>query len=161
MTETIEQYHQRLAAYIEGKNPLAIQRQTAAQLAALIAVASAQELTRRPAAGKWSVVEIIAHLAEDEIASSWRYRQMIEHDGCSLAGFDQDLWAHLGEYANWKASEALELFRLLRETNLRMLDALSPPQWECSGQHAERGRLTVSDLAPAHGCARYQSYSAD
>lgn len=147
MAETIEQYHQRLAGYIEGKDPLAIQRQTTAQLAALIAVASGQELTHRAAAGKWSIVEIIAHLAEDEIASTWRYRQMIEHDGCSLAGFDQGLWAYLGEYRTWNATEALELFRLLREANLRMLASLQPRQWECSGVHAERGRLTVSDLA--------------
>lgn len=147
MSETIEQYRQRLAAYVEGNDPLAIQRQTATRLAALIVIASPEELTRRPAAGKWSVVEIIAHLAEDEMATSCRYRQMIEHDGCSLAGFDQDLWARLGEYGNWNASEALELFRLLREANLRMLDSLLPAQWECSGEHAERGRMRVADLA--------------
>lgn len=147
MSETIEQYRERLAGYVKDKDPLSIQRQTAAQLAVLIAEASEQELTTRPAAEKWSVVEILAHLAEDEIVTSWRYRQMIEADGCSLAGFDQDLWARLGKYRNWNASEALELFRLLRGANLRMLDSLLPAQWQCSGEHAERGRMTVADLA--------------
>jgi hypothetical protein len=147
MAETSEQYIERLASYIEGKDPLVIQRQTAANLARLIAGLSAQQLTFRPTDEKWSIVEILAHLGEDELATSWRYRQMIEHDGCSLSGFDQDLWARLGTYAVWDAGEALELFRLLRSANLRMLASLSPEQWEHSGEHTERGRLTVADLA--------------
>jgi uncharacterized damage-inducible protein DinB len=126
---------------------LAAQRDNIATLARLIADAPADALTRRPAPGKWSVVEILAHLAEDELSSTWRYRQMLEHDGVALAGFDQELWARLGDYASWTARDAFEMFRLLREANLRMLSQLSPAEWERSGQHAERGRLTVRSLA--------------
>jgi len=54
---------------------------------------------------------------------------MIEHDGEALQGFDQELWARLGDYQNWNAREAFAMFRLLREANLRMLAALSPEQW--------------------------------
>lgn len=147
MTETAEQYLQRLATYVEGEDPLTIQRQTAAKLSALIAGLSVQQLTSRPTAEKWSIVEILAHLAEDELATSWRYRQMIERDGVPLAGFDQELWAKLGTYRIWGCDEAIELFRLLRKANLRMLDSLSPEKWAHSGEHAERGRLTVADLA--------------
>jgi hypothetical protein len=39
------------------------------------------------------------------------------------------------------------LFRLLREANLRMLAKLTPDEWQRSGVHAERGRITVQDLA--------------
>ena len=72
---------------------------------------------------------------------------MIEHDGVVLYGFDQELWAQLGNYATWNARDALELFRLLREANLRMLHALLSEQWERSGGHVERGTLTVRELA--------------
>jgi DinB superfamily len=119
MAETAEQYFQRLAGYIEGKDPLTIQRQTAAKLSTLSAGLSAHELTFCPAAGKWSIVEILAHLAEDEMPTGWRYRQMIERDGVPLAGFDQELWAKLGTYSAWDRNEAVALFRLLREANLR------------------------------------------
>jgi hypothetical protein len=44
-------------------------------------------------------------------------------------------------------SDALALFRLLREANLRMLAQLSEAEWDCWGLHAERGRITVRDLA--------------
>jgi len=147
MPETAEQYRKRLAGYIEGEDPLRIQRETRGKLARLIDGVSALRLGYRPAPDKWSIVEILAHLAEDEIASSWRYRQMIEHDGEILPGFDQALWARLGNYGMWNVSEALELFRLLREANLRMLGTLLPEQWECSGNHVERGKLTVRELA--------------
>jgi uncharacterized damage-inducible protein DinB len=147
MPESHEQYLLRLASYVECQDPLAIQSQTAVKLAQLIAGFSAEQLSARRQPDKWSVTEILAHMAEDEIATAWRYRQMIEHDGVPLAGFDQDLWARLGNYANWLAQDALELFRLLRDANLRVFAALSPEQWEHSGEHAERGRLTVRDLA--------------
>jgi hypothetical protein len=145
--ETAEQYRKRLAGYIEGEDPLRIQQETPAKLARLIDGVSDQRLAHRPIPDKWSIVEILAHLAEDELSSSWRYRQMIEHDGVVLYGFDQELWAQLGNYATWNARDALELFRLLREANLRMLHTLLSEQWERSGSHLERGTLTVRELA--------------
>jgi DinB superfamily len=141
------QYQEKLQAYTEGKDPLAMQADAPRIVAELIAAIPEARLRERPSPGKWSVVEIIAHLAEDELSSSWRYRQMIENSGCALAGFDQDEWARLGNYRSWKPAEALEMFRLLREANLRLLHGLSADEWERYGVHAERGRITVRDLA--------------
>jgi DinB superfamily len=147
MAETAEQYRERLASYLDGKDFLVLQGQAPGRIARLIDAAQSSEVTRKPAPGKWSVLEIIVHLAEDELTSSWRYRQMLERDGATLQGFDQDLWARLGDYANWPAQDALDMFRLLREANLRMLAKLSPAEWERSGVHEERGRITVRELA--------------
>jgi DinB superfamily len=147
VTETEEQYRMRLAGYVEGKNPVAMQQAAPGTLARLIAGVQEEILRRRPAPSKWSVVEILAHLAEDELTSSWRYRQMIEHSGVTLTGFDQDRWAALGNYASWSPRDALEMFRLLREANLRMLSRLKPAEWESEGMHTERGPMTVRDLA--------------
>ncbi len=74
--ETPEQYRERLAKYVEGKDVLKLQREAPRTLARLIEGIAEEVLRRRPAPRKWSVVEIIAHLAEDELTSSWRYRQM-------------------------------------------------------------------------------------
>lgn len=147
MPETEEQYRERLAGYVKNQDPLTLQKRTLGELTRLVDGASRQQLTHRPSPGKWSTVEILAHLAEDELVTSWRYRQMIEHDGERLQGFDQELWARLGDYQKWDAHEALNMFRLLRAANLRMLAALSAEQWERSGNHAERGKITVRDLA--------------
>ena len=146
MPDTAE-YLARVRNYAEGKDPLALQKETPTILRQLMAGASADQVTRPPAPGKWSVGEILAHLAEDEIATAWRYRQMVEHNGIELPGFDQDLWSRLGDYASRSPEESLELFRLLRQANLQFLGQLSPEQWECYGIHAERGRIKVRDLA--------------
>src|SRR6266849_3586597 len=140
-------YQSRLQAYTEGRDPIAMQRETPRVLAGLIAGISVHKLTARPAPGKWSVCEILAHLAEDELTSTWRYRQMIENPGAALAGFDQDLWARLGDYNSWPPEDALQMFSLLRHANLRMLAQLTPDRWECHGTHTERGSMTVRVLA--------------
>ena len=146
MNETAEEYKARFAGCVEGKDVIAMQREAPQILAQLIQGVADDELKKRPAAGKWSVTEILAHLAEDELTSSWRYRQMLEHESPVLAGFDQNLWATLGEYAAWKSEDALAMFRLLREANLRMFARLTTEQWQCGGVHAERGKMTVRDL---------------
>lgn len=140
-------YQARLAAYSEGNDPLDLQSEAVRIVADLIDGVPVEDLQRRPKPDKWSIGEIIAHLAEDEIATSWRYRQMIENSGCSLASFDQEEWARLADYAAWKPAEGLRLFQLLREANLRMLNKLSPAEWERYGVHAERGKISVRDLA--------------
>jgi len=140
-------YLARIRSHAQGKDPLATQAKSPALIAELLGNVPAEKLTARPAPDKWSVTEILAHLAEDEIATAWRYRQMVEHSGIALAGFDQDLWANLGNYAARDGHDSLALFRLLREANLHFLRALTPEQWECFGVHAERGRITVRELA--------------
>lgn len=146
-TTAAEQYKARLAAYVKDKDPLAMQREAPCMLARLIDGVPTEKLKHSPARGKWSIGAIIAHLAEDELVSSWRYRQMIENSGTSLPGFDQEVWARLGDYDSWEPQVALEMFRLLRQANLRMLTNLTPEEWQRFGIHSERGRMTVKDLA--------------
>lgn len=141
-----EDYLARIRDYAQVKDALELQKQAPAVLAELMAKASDEQLTTQPSKGKWSIGEILAHLAEDEIATAWRYRQMVEHSGLQLAGFDQDLWARIGGYVSRVPHESLALFRLLRNANLQFLQQITPGQWECFGIHAERGRITIRDL---------------
>jgi len=141
------EYLARIREYALGKDPLEAQKLAPTVLAELLAHASNERLTTRPSPNKWSIGEILTHLAEDEIATAWRYRQMVENSGIELAGFDQDLWARMGDCACRVPQESLALFRLLRNANLQFLHRLTPEQWGCFGIHAERGRITVRDLA--------------
>ncbi len=141
------QYKARIVGLMEGKDPVDVQRQTASELERLVSGVSSEQLRKRSTPEKWSPAEVLAHLAEAEITSTWRYRQMLEHDGCSLPGFGQELWAKLGSYPNRDPQESLQLFRLLRQTNLQMFDMLSPEEWKRHGVHTERGEMTVRDLA--------------
>jgi uncharacterized damage-inducible protein DinB len=140
-------YLLRIRQHTMGKDPLEAQARTADVLAGLVEKIPDARLTERPGEDRWSVGEILAHLAEDEIATAWRYRQIVEHSGIALAGFDQDLWAKIGNYGRRDPRESLMMFKLLRAANLEFLSGLSAEQWECFGIHAERGRITVKDLA--------------
>ena len=146
MAETPDEYRERLASYVEGRDAIAMQRAAPATIAQLLQNVPVAKLKESPGPGKWSITQILMHLAEDELTSTWRYRQMLEHDTPDLLGFDQDLWARLSDYSSWDPQDALTMFHLLREANLKMFAQLTPEQWERQGVHAERGRMTVRSL---------------
>jgi hypothetical protein len=72
---------------------------------------------------------------------------MVEYSGLQLMGFDQEICGREWETIALVCHESLALFRLLRNANLQFLKQITPEQWECSGIHAERGRITIRDLA--------------
>jgi len=74
MVPDTAEYLARIRQYADTRDPLAQQKESPSILAELIANRSEAQLTIRPAKNKWSVGEILAHLAEDEIATAWRYR---------------------------------------------------------------------------------------
>lgn len=145
--ETFAEYKARMLAYVEGKDPVDVMRKTPELLADLVVSVPEKQLQERPAPDKWSVAELLAHFADAELVSTWRYRQMIEHDSCALSGFGQELWHKLGDYPSRRPEDSLQLFRLLRATNLHMFAQLTPEEWQRYGIHAERGPMTVTDLA--------------
>ena len=56
------------------------------------------KLRRRPAPDKWSVVEILAHLADTEIVGGFRVRMILGTPGTPIQGFNQDAWVTSGHY---------------------------------------------------------------
>src|SRR5690349_18689164 len=119
MQETPQQYTQRVVGYVEGKQPLAVQASTVKKLERLIKGVPAARLRKRPAPDKWSVNEILAHLADAEIVGSFRMRLILGAPGTPVAAFDQDSWVTSGHYAKRDPRKSLEQFRILREANLR------------------------------------------
>ncbi len=147
MKETPIQYRKRILANLQGKEPLAIQSKTPGRLATLVRGLSAAKCRRRPAPGKWCIAEILAHLADVEIAFGWRLRMILSHNGTPIQAFDQDRWARAGNYLEQGVGESLADFRALRQKNLRLLRSLPKPKWNNYGLHSERGRETLRVLA--------------
>jgi len=56
MQETPQQYTKRILGFVEGKDPLRVQRETPKKLQTLVKPLSKKQLTQRPEPGKWSVV---------------------------------------------------------------------------------------------------------
>jgi uncharacterized damage-inducible protein DinB len=146
MQETPRDYIQRMLALLEGQSPLKIQAATAKKLGRLIGRASPAKLRKRPAPGKWSAAEILAHLADCEIVVGWRMRQILGAPGTPIQAFDQDSWAAACHYQKRDARKSLEQFRAAREGNLALLKSLTPEQWKQHGMHAERGVETIEHI---------------
>ena len=143
MKETPQQYTQRLLGYVEGKKPLAVQAATANKLARLIRGVPVSRLRKRPAPDKWSVSEILAHLADTEMVGGFRMRLILGAPGTPIPAFDQDRWVSSGHYDKRNPHQSVEQFRTLREANLALLKSLTPEQWKHHGVHAERGVETI------------------
>src|SRR5437764_6030497 len=137
MKETSQEYIQRILSYIEGQDPLEIQARTPKELERLIEGASATRLRQRPAPGKWSIAEILAHLADVEIVVSWRIRAILGAPGMPLQVMDQDAWVTAGHYDKRDPHKSIELFRVLRGANLALFKTLTPEQWKHHGIHSE------------------------
>lgn len=146
MTETAQQYIQRIVGNLDGKDPLKIQKSTAKKLHKIIKPLSKKELKKRPAPGKWSIAEIVAHLADAELVAGWRIRSILSNDGVAIQAFDQNSWAKTFDYEDRDANESLRTFKVLRELNLSLLKSVPRSLWKNHGMHAERGKETVEHL---------------
>ena len=146
MSETAQQYTQRILANAQGQDPLKLQSATTKKLARLVKGVPTAKMRKRPAPDKWSVAEILAHLADVEIVVGWRMRSILGAPGTPIQAFDQDAWVMAGHYAKRDPRKSIEQHRVVREANLALLKSLSPDQWKHYGQHAERGQESIERI---------------
>jgi hypothetical protein len=146
MQETPQQYTQRLLSYSEGKESLSLQQAAPKKVAALLKGKDKKKLTRRPAPDKWSVAEIVGHLADSEVAIAWRLRQILSSNGIPLQAYDQNAWATTFDYAHRDPKQSLEMFRVLRDSNIALLKSVPRKLWDNYGVHQERGNESVAHI---------------
>ncbi len=95
----------------------------------------------------WSAVEIICHLRDNEECVLERTRLMRDETDPVIEPYDQEKWARERNYAEDDLREALAAFVRSRTSHIAELAALTPEEWEHTGQHQERGRITISSQA--------------
>lgn len=147
MTETPQQYTARIMSNLTGEEPLKVLAATPKKIERLLKAATPVKLKKRPAPGKWSAAEIVAHLADAEIVLGWRVRAILGAPGTPIQAFDQDTWAEAGHYAQRNPRQSLDQLRALREANLALYKSLTPDQWKHYGMHSERGQESIEHIA--------------
>lgn len=115
-------------------------------LASLLTGVAGREFDFSPAPGKWSIRQIMAHLADSEMMASMRFRMTIAEENPSLPHYDQDLWATRLDYQRRKVSECMETFRRVRRENFGLLEGMEAITFARTCQHPKRGTMTVADL---------------
>jgi uncharacterized damage-inducible protein DinB len=109
------------ASYLGGRDPLEVIRATPAHIESLITERSSETLNRKPAPGKWSVREILSHLADCEIVFAFRLRQ------------------------------ALAVFSIVRQWNVALIQEMSATDLARTLNHPERGDMTVKVVVDTMG----------
>jgi hypothetical protein len=99
----------------------------------------------KPSPTSWSIHEIIIHLADSEVNGYIRCRKIIAEPGSSITAYDQDAWTDKLSYSSQNTEDHLNLFRMLRELNHRLLSGLAEPVWEHHILHPEKGKVTLND----------------
>jgi hypothetical protein len=102
---------------------------------------------RRPERpGRWSILEVIAHLSDLELMCAVRFRLILATDRPTLQNLDQQAWvARVHEHDS--RDEILEQFWFLRRLNLSLLEGLDETQRRRAGMHPLFGEMTIDDIA--------------
>jgi hypothetical protein len=145
--ESHDGYKSRILGYLGGRDPMPLLAAAPHTLAGMLDGIPETVLGARPTPAKWSIREIVAHLADDELVATYRIRLILSAPGTEIQAFDQARWAEVARYAETDVAESFELYRRLRVENLRQMSPLVEAEWNLFGIHAERGRESIRDIA--------------
>jgi uncharacterized damage-inducible protein DinB len=132
------------AKYLAGEDPIPVLFTTVGRLQTLVAPLSTERLVAAPAPGKWSITEIVAHLADVEMVFAFRLRQTLAQNHPLIEPFDQDAWAE--RYAAYDFASALTMFTAARNWNLKLLGTVTEADQHRPTTHPERGTMTFWTL---------------
>lgn len=139
-------YVQALLGLLGSRDPLDVLGEMLPWLTTRIRGVADPVLRRPEAPGKWSVVEVIQHLADSDLVAGFRIRMVLSEERPLLQGYDQDRWASELRYREVPLALALDQLRSLRAANLHLWKQLTPQQLERVGLHAERGPESVGHI---------------
>jgi hypothetical protein len=146
VNETFQEYGARILSLSAGKDPDAVLAQTPGRIGALVAGRSAQDLRWTTSPARWSIAQIVAHLADAEVVAAYRFRMILAAPGTPIQAFDQNDWAREMSYATRDATASLALFTALRTSLLDLVGGLDDEKLDRFGVHAERGKESVRHL---------------
>lgn len=136
-------YTASLLELLGDRNPLEVMTGMPAKLAAAVKNVPTNLLGTPEAPGKWSVREVVQHLADSELVGGGRFRKVLAEDRPALAAYDQDLWSQRLHYSESNVDEALAEFTSLRRANVRLFERASEADRARVGIHSERGEETL------------------
>lgn len=118
----------------------------AGRLRASVSGLSREQLTSRPIPGKWSVLEVVCHLADTDANIAYRLKRVLSEERPLFERVKPDLMQAALAYHDRDAEEELALFDLGRRQIARILRASPATAWERAGVVGDRGERTVAQM---------------
>jgi hypothetical protein len=116
-------------------DPRSILSRSPSLLATSIAATDPATHALKPSPTRWSINEIVAHLADAELVIGYRVRQILASNGTSIQAYDQDRWATTFNYQSCDARVSAQLFAAYRLGTLRLFDRVAPQLFDNYGTH--------------------------
>lgn len=119
----------------------------AASLRKAVAGMTREQLVARPVAGKWSTMEVVAHIADfDPVLVDRMKRILALGDVPLLLVADENLYLKTFNYHERDVEDELALIELTRKQAAKFIRALRPEQLELTGCHSKKGLVTLEKV---------------
>jgi uncharacterized damage-inducible protein DinB len=116
-----------------------------------VAGMSREQLLARPVAGKWSTLEVTAHLADFEPIFATRMKSILAEDKPQLIGADENRFAAALAYNDRDLEEELAIIERTRSQMARILRKQPEEALQRIGVHNQRGPLTLEQFLTMAG----------
>lgn len=137
---------ERYVKALDGADPVESQRKAPKRIKKLLRGLSEKELAKRPAEGKWSIKEVIAHLADGEVILGSRLRFVAAMERPPILGYDQDAFVERLGIERVKTEELFDAFAAVRSANVCLMKRLAEDDWQRIGLHSERGEESIETM---------------
>jgi hypothetical protein len=133
----------RYISQVPASGPMHTLDAQRAQIGALQTL-SEERGEHRYADGKWSVKEVLGHVADAERVFCYRLLRIARADATPLAGFDENQWAAAAPHHGRRLAEIVTEFLAVRGATLSLIQSLDG---------AALDRSTIANGAPISGRA--------
>jgi uncharacterized damage-inducible protein DinB len=137
------------ASFLANQDPVDVIASTPGSLSTILCHLSGAQVDRAPAPGKWSIREILCHLADTEMVFAFRIRQTLAEPHHLVQPFDQENWAK--SYSAYTADKALAVFAAVRDWNVSLIRSLPREAFSKPVTHPERGSMTLQTVIETMG----------
>ncbi len=139
-------YVKETIALLADRDPIEVMVETPRWVRARLGNLPASAWRKPEAEGKWSLIQVIAHLTDAELVFGWRLRLVLTSESAPLTGYDQNLWLDRFNYDGADPEATLATFVALREWNVRIWRTLTTADLDRTGLHTERGPESLALL---------------
>jgi len=99
--------------------------------------------------GKWTIRELVHHLAESHMNGFARFKWLLTEDNTTLKVYDQEDWVDLPD-SRMPLESSLAILRGLHQRWAYLLELVDESLWTKTAHHPEDGEYTLEQLLEAY-----------